>query len=110
RTRIPAPAPHARSRHALVEGRSRHVGERGLRVLPLQLAQGRPHPAASGHAAARRAVPSELDRTPDLLQSPHPGRPDGVPEIASAEASAFYRVNRRCTLRTFLYRIRERWL
>ena len=71
-----------------VEGRPRHLGKRRRRLLPLQFAQGRPHAAAGVDAAARGAVPAELDRAPDPVQPQHPGRPDGVPEKPPAEATA----------------------
>src|SRR3546814_1379757 len=57
-------------------------------LLPLQLAQGRAHPAAGVDAAARRAFPAELGGAPDPLQPQHPCRPDGLPEKPPAQAQA----------------------
>src|SRR4029078_9095915 len=88
RSRLHPPAPHARPRPPAVQGRPRHVGKRRRRLLPLQLSQGGAHAATGIDAAARGAVSPELDRAPDPVQPQHPGRPDGLPEKPSAEATA----------------------
>src|SRR5690606_28117202 len=80
------PAADPRPRGPALARRPRHLGERGLRLLPLQFAQGRAHAAAGLDAAAGHSLPAQLDRTPDPEQPQHPRRPDGVPDLAPAQA------------------------
>src|SRR5574343_505885 len=70
---------------------SRHVLTRD-RLLPLQFQEGRTHAPAGRYALAGSALPAELGGAPDSLQPQHPGRPDGLPQAASAQAPARRRI------------------
>src|SRR5690606_23050618 len=84
RPAVPAPTADPRPRHPALARRPGHLGERGQRLLPLQLAQEQPHPAPGQHAAAGGALPAKLDRAPDPVQPQHPGRPAGIPARTAA--------------------------